>query len=194
MGEKLAENTASSEAKRRSQAAARLQPAPTAGPPTMAMVGLGIRCSSMAAWRSWRDRSPESASGGTPFSLPGAPRPTALDVAARAEAAVAPLGCGAGEDDHLGVGVVGHLAHGVVEGADELAVERVAPRRAVQRDGPDPVRDLRQDHGLLSSAVAAEGSATAATVSSLGFLGTNSSILKAGIASFREHLAMTSRG
>ena len=53
----------------------RLHPAPTAGPPTMAMVGFGIRCSSMAACWSWRERSPTSASAGTAFSLPGSPRP-----------------------------------------------------------------------------------------------------------------------
>ena len=42
MAEKLDANTASSEAKRKSQAAARLHPAPTAGPPTIAIVDSGI--------------------------------------------------------------------------------------------------------------------------------------------------------
>ena len=61
---------------------------------------------------------------------------------------MAALGRRTGEDDHLGVGIIGHPAHGFVEGPDELAVQGVAACRAIQGDGPDAVHDLGQDHGV----------------------------------------------
>ena len=66
--------------------------------------------------------------------LPAGSAGAVLDVTARAEASGAALGRGTGQDDHLDLGVVGHVAHGGIERADQLAVQRVPARRPVQGD------------------------------------------------------------